>query len=130
MSRSEYSDNPQHLDLWRGAVQRAATGKRGQKLLRDMLEALDAMPERRLLCGVLECQDGVCAMGAVGRSRGVDMRWLPSDRHTLAEAFDVAPALAAEVMYLNDERFEDASPEQRWISMRAWVASQITEPQP
>lgn len=38
---------------WRGAVASAIRGKRGQAFLREMLAALDAMPEKRLIAGSL-----------------------------------------------------------------------------
>jgi hypothetical protein len=56
MSRSGYTeeceDNWQTI-RWRGAVKSAIRGKRGQAFLREMLAALDAMPEKRLIAGDL-----------------------------------------------------------------------------
>ena len=45
MSRSGYSDDDEdgRLAMWRGAVQSAIRGKRGQAALRELLTALDAM---------------------------------------------------------------------------------------
>lgn len=132
MSRSGYSDDlpPQERARWRGAVERAIRGKRGQRLLREMRTALEAMDERRLISDVLEASDGsydVCALGAVGRSRGLEMRFLdPEDLHQIAAHFDCARALAAEVVYENDEggpRRE--TPEQRWIRVHAWVVENL-----
>lgn len=56
MSRSGYVDDM--CDEWamiryRGAVKSAIRGKRGQAFLREMLAALDAMPEKRLTAGAL-----------------------------------------------------------------------------
>ena len=56
MSRSGYVDDM--CDEWaliryRGAVKSAIRGKRGQAFLREMLAALDAMPEKRLISGAL-----------------------------------------------------------------------------
>ena len=64
MSRSGYSDDcsGRELNLWRGAVESAIRGKRGQAFLREMLVALDAMPEKRLIAGELVTPTGeVCA---------------------------------------------------------------------
>ena len=46
MSRSGYGDDIGQWDLirWRGAVQSAMCGKRGQAFLKEMLAALDALP--------------------------------------------------------------------------------------
>lgn len=67
--------NPVHLIMhtW---VQRAIKGKRGQRLLHDLADALDAMPEKRLVRHSFACESGVCPMGALGRARGVDMSYL------------------------------------------------------
>lgn len=124
MSRSGYSDDCENLGLWRGAVQRATTGYRGQHLLRKLLAALDAMPVKRLIADEIQNESGdVCALGAL------DPAVKEYDAVYLAEHFGIAHALAAEIVYMNDEAFvwrEDAeTPEQRWVRMRAWVASQI-----
>lgn len=138
MSRAGYSDDlgQQELARWRGAVESAIRGKRGQRLLREMRDALEQLPERRLISGELEASDGsgcVCALGAVGRVRGIDMRHLdPENRYQIAAYFDIAEALAAEVVYENDEgsRFWNETPEARWGRMHAWVVENIKGEQP
>ena len=70
MSRSGYDDgccddSNWNLIRWRGAVNSAIRGKRGQSLLREMREAMDAMPDKRLVAEQLVCEDGVCALGTV-----------------------------------------------------------------
>lgn len=70
MSRAGYSDDLDPLDLgrWRAQVLSALRGKRGQAFLRDLIAALDAMPEKRLVSGDLQDETGcVCALGALGR---------------------------------------------------------------
>jgi hypothetical protein len=126
MSRSGYSDDCDGWALirWRGAVASAIRGKRGQAFLHEMLAALDALPYRELIAGNLEMPDGsVCAIGAVGKCRGVDVSEIdPEDRDAVAAVFGIP--LAAEIMYENDECLYWA-PEHRWKYMRSWVASQI-----
>ena len=112
MSRSGYSDDCEDqwgLIRWRGAVASAIRGKRGQQALREILAALDALPEKRLAAESLVTADGeFCTLGALGRARGVDMAPIdPEDREAVAKAFGVAEALAAEIMYLNDEHTND-----------------------
>lgn len=120
MSRSGYSDDDggEHysIGLWRGAVKSAIRGKRGQALLREMVQALDALPEKCLAADSLVNEDGeYCTLGAIGRMRGMDMAPIdPDDRQQVARAFGVAEALAAEVMYLNDEW---SAKEYRWIDI-------------
>ena len=60
MSRSGYSDDcdGSALQLWRGAVNKAMTGKRGQRLLVDIASAMDAMAEKRLIAEDLISADG------------------------------------------------------------------------
>ncbi len=130
MSRSGYSEDCEDnwaLIRWRGMVASATRGRRGQRLLRDMLAALDAMPEKRLIQSELECSDGVCALGAVGQARSIDMSSIdPYDDVTVAATFDIASPLAREIVWENDEAGHwKETPEQRWSRMRHWVASQI-----
>lgn len=135
MSRSGYSD---HLDnwqliIWRGAVASAIRGKRGQEFLKEMLVAFDALSEKELIAHELQGGDKVCAIGAVGAKRGVDMSRLdPEDRDAVADAFGIAPAMAAEITYMNDEAmWGNESPEARFTRMREWIVAQIKpEPHP
>ena len=141
MSRSGYTDDMEdqwQMIMWRGRVASATRGKRGQKLFADLLAALDAMPQKALIAHELETEDGeVCALGALGKARSIDMQKLDSgEPEDVASAFDIAPCLAQEVVYMNDEyndskwdeatkRFVDIGPKERWIRMRAWVATQV-----
>lgn len=129
--RSGYSDDLDNWALirWRGAVTSAIRGERGQKLLREMAEAMDAMPLKKLIAEDLERDGGYCALGTVGKKRGVDMAALdPEDRDTVAVAFDIAPCLAAEVAFINDDDFayRSETPTQRWQRVRQWVREHLT----
>lgn len=136
MSRSGYydecEDNWQHI-RWRGMVASATRGKRGQAFLRDLAAALDAMPEKRLITNDLVREDStgfenVCAIGALGKARGVDLKRLdPEDIEGVAAAFDIADPLAREIVFENDEAGAwKETPERRWLRVRSWVAAQIT----
>ncbi len=144
MSRSHYSDDydARELNLYRGQVSAAIRGKRGQKLLRDLRDALEAMPSKRLIANELESAGEVCALGAVGRVRGVDMSRLdPEEPDQVAHTFDIASQLAREVVFENDEsrsrRYEqrpdgsygwrDETPEERWERMHAWACGNIVQ---
>lgn len=133
MSRSGYSDDGDYDQwrtiCWRGAVASAIRGKRGQAFLKEMLSALDALPEKRLIDGELEASGQVCALGSVGKARGVDMSKIdPEDRETVAGTFGIPLSLAAEVMWENDDAgFYKETPEVRFSRVRAWVAAQIRE---
>jgi hypothetical protein len=57
MSRSgyidDYDDDNGAVAMYRGQVASAMRGRRGQAFLRDLLSALDEMPEKRLIAGHL-----------------------------------------------------------------------------
>jgi hypothetical protein len=128
MSRSGYSDDDYDWGtiMWRGAVASAIRGKRGQAFLLELLASLDALLEKRLIANELEKDGEVCAIGALGKRRGVDMAAIdPDDREQVARVFGIAPALASEVVYMNDEAFCNGSPERRFEIMRAWVLENI-----
>jgi hypothetical protein len=135
MSRSGYSDDCDDtwaLIRWRGAVTSAIRGKRGQAFLRELIGALDAMPEKRLIAEELACPDGVCAMGAVAAARGLDPSQVdPYDRGAVARFMGLPHAMVAEIAFENDGDFcgrYNESPEQRWARMRAWAQSQLFVP--
>lgn len=105
-------------------------------MLSDLLQALDAMPEKSLIIGELKTEQGeVCALGALGVARGMDLARIdPEDPEQVAVAFNIAPQLAQEIAYLNDDYFNFLYkdnrrvimiPEERWTGMRKWVAAQI-----
>lgn len=136
MGRSGYSDDSGDSDipieLYRQAVHRATTGYRGQHLLKKLRDALDAMPTKRLIAGNIKDDAGqVCALGALDpNAPKYDEDWGDDDEHPrkLAKHFNVAPALASEIVYMNDEAFSwkgDETPEARWTRMRKWVDEQI-----
>lgn len=132
MSRSNYNediDDCWQLIRWRGAVASAIRGARGQAFLKEMLCAMDKLPEHKLVANELEEEGAVCAIGAVGKMRGVDMTKIdPEDSVTVASLFDISDALAREIAYENDEgTFRLETPEQRYSRMRAWVQGQIIE---
>lgn len=149
MSRHGYSDDcDDNLSLgrWRGRVASALRGRRGQAFLKELLAALDAMPAKRLIKEELEADGQVCALGAVGKARGLDMEPIdPEDYERVALTFGIAEPMAQEIMYLNDEVGDDwvegygpprypnqivwarikVTPEKRFEKVRAWVVSQI-----
>lgn len=118
--------------MWRGIIASATRGKRGQAFFRALVAALDAMPEKRLVEGRLQTEDGeVCALGCLGKARGIDLGAINLDDTEpeplgaqLGELFDIAPQLAQEVMFVNDEWYAK-SPEDRWLKVRAWAVEQI-----
>ena len=130
MSRSNYSNELDNWALikWRGQVVSSIRGKRGQRLLRELAEAMDAMPERGLIRDALEENGAHCALGVVGAKRGMDLDAIdPDEPEIVAKAFDIAMALAQEIAYINDECGPGwiETPAERWQRVRKWVAEQI-----
>lgn len=127
MSRCGYSDDlePLVLGRWRGRVASAIRGARGQRLLRDTLAALDAMPDKRLIAEELRADDEVCTLGAVLVAKGFDPDKLdPEDYDSIGNALDVPACLVQEIEYLNDEH-APSDPERRWAFMRNKIAQLI-----
>jgi hypothetical protein len=133
MSRSGYSEDYDldnwNLIRWRGQVASAIRGKRGQAFLRELIEALDAMPEKRLIAHELRQDGEVCALGSVGVKRGVELEKLdPVDYDTIAGVFGIAHQLVQEIEWINDEGRYYKTPEERWQYMRAWAAENLKAP--
>lgn len=134
MSRSGYSDDNENYAMWRGQVASAIRGKRGQTFLRDLLAALDAMPEKKLVKNEFVCERGVCAIGSLAQARGIDLsKFDPEDdedTRKVARMFNIADQLALEIVYENDEGYWAFTPEtdeQRWLRMRNLIEGMITK---
>jgi hypothetical protein len=158
MSRSGYTgetDDNWCSICWRGAVASAIRGRRGQAFLREMLAALAALPAPRLIKNDFSTEGEVCALGAVARSRGLDVttwmdrddpyfgEWInmtegfswyltlpPSDaevnRDRVVADLAIPNALACEIMYENDEgTWREETPEQRFARVRAWIEGHL-----
>jgi hypothetical protein len=146
MSRSGYDDcdcDNQSLYLYRANVDRAFDGKRGQAFLKEMLAAMDAMPEKRLISFGFEIAEprypgerigDVCALGTVSKSRGIKMPDVdPEDTdyaigEIASKRLGIAECMAREIMYMNDEfhnHRKTETPEERFARMRNWVEKQI-----
>lgn len=154
MSRSGYTDDCEGINLYRGNVERCLKGRKGQAALREMRDALEAMPEKKLVADAFACDDGVCAMGALARHRevekgvpfdeaqaavidlarrkGLDEGDVNSAADCAANALSIPRYLAREVAFENDDhdgfgvgRKDD--PEARHARMLKWVNEQIVE---
>ncbi len=130
MSRAGYGDDCDDSwaqIMWRGQVASSIRGKRGQAFLRELIDALDALPEKKLAYYDLKSDAGVCALGCVGVKRGMEVEKLdPEDWNGLAAAFGIAAPLVREIEWMNDEAgWYDETPEKRWQRVHNWAASQI-----
>jgi hypothetical protein len=132
MSRSGYSDDCDGWALirWRGAVTSSIRGKRGQAFLKELASALDAMSEKRLIPNELQSASGeFCTLGVIGHRRGLDLSKAdPYDREAVSAMFGISPAMAAEIVFENDEAtWYNEAPEARWHRMRQWVESNLAK---
>lgn len=131
MGRSGYNEDCGGWSLirWRGAVASAIRGARGQAFLMEMLKALDALPEKRLIASALVTAEGeCCAMGSVALLRQLETKSVDAyDREAVADLMGIAEALAAEIAFVNDNDFayNEETPEQRFARVRSWVADSI-----
>lgn len=129
MSRSGYSDDCENVQLWRGNVERAIKGKKGQEFFKELLAALDALPSKRLIPHELVSEDGeCCALGAVFIARKTDVANVDeSEPEEVAAALGIRSMLAQEVAYWNDEYRRRDTPEERWQRMRTWVEVNLAQ---
>ena len=130
MSRSDYSyeNDPWEVIRWRGAVKSAIRGKRGQAFLRELIASLEGLPTKKLIANDLERDGLVCALGSVGRARGINMTGIsPYDDKRLAEVFGIASAMIREIEFENDEGgpFPRMANEQRYEFILAWARSNL-----
>jgi hypothetical protein len=131
VSRSGYSDCCEGWELirWRGAVASAIRGKRGQAFLRELLAAMDALPEKKLIANAFTADGAFCALGTVAHARGMDCeRFDPDAPEEVAMLLDIPHALASEIMYENDEaHYHSMTPGVRFECVRNWVVSKLQE---
>lgn len=134
MSRSGYnedSDDNWAIIRYAGMVASATRGKRGQAMFREMLIGMNGMIVKRLISEDLETASGeVCAIGVVGKLRGIDMAKIdPEDPETVGAIFNVADCLARDIVYANDDCGRSGeTPERRFIRMRKWLRRRIKDP--
>lgn len=130
MSRAGYADDSDDnwaLIKWRGQVESTIRGKRGQAFLRELIAALDALPEKKLIAGDLIADGAVCAIGAVGIKRGIDLTALdPYDYDSIAGTFGITHQLVREIEFTNDE-CTSLDPAKRWQQMRDWAERHLIE---
>lgn len=121
---------------WRQAVRNAIKGKRGQAFLRELRDALEAMPVHELAAQSFTRGGEVCALGSVMLKRGLDasaIEMVEDDDESepvyeeAAAMLKIAPCMAAQIMYANDEGSYTETPAQRWARMRRWVERRIDE---
>ena len=134
MSRINYTEDedfPGQFELWQANCDRSLKGRKGQRELQVLREALLALPVKHLAHGVLETADGeMCAIGAYAKHKGLDLSHFDPDYASdeVGKAVGMPPLVAWKVVEMNDEWFgHEFTPEQRYKKMLAWVESLLTE---
>lgn len=137
-------DFPNQSALWWANTERALKGKRGQAFLKEMEEALLALPKKRLIEGAVCFEGDVCANGALALKRRMAngekledaMKWLEEnapDEDTYADEtgffmekhFGILERLAIHAAYVNDEYSQATqTPEARYEKVLGWVREQ------
>lgn len=148
MSRSGYVDDcEQTWDWirWRGAVASAIRGKKGQAFIKELLEALEAMPEKRLIEGEwIDAQGEVCAVGCVLKARGIEINADTDvdDYEYIARKLGINEKIVQEIEHENDNvrvfyvgphvghqcdalTHWDKSPETRWQIIHQWCLNHL-----
>ena len=134
--------------LWEQAFFRAVNGRRGQRVLRDMEQALLELPEKRLIDGRLSDGAGVCAVGAyvvhrrvaegerrdevlahLSRLAGGDDDWFDgweAEESTILEGqrAGMQLTLACSIASLNDDHY-NVTPEERYERVLGWVQRRL-----
>jgi hypothetical protein len=143
MTRLHYYDDdsdPSQEGLAAGALRSAIRGKRGQRFIRDLVQALDALPLPELAAGALEDEETgcCCAFGAVRRFRGADAvpLWfhpMEEDMNpdNLVEPFNVSKTLAWSVVQANEDGMignDKSTRRLRWKQVRDWAVRQLIPP--
>jgi hypothetical protein len=131
MGRISYSDDedyPGQFELWQANCERSLRGAKGQQELAQLRAALLALPEKRLIHELLEDEEGgVCAIGAYGKHKGLDLSRfeVDSDTDQVGIAGGMPDLVAWKVVEMNDMEFDHLTPEQRYEKMLAWVESKL-----
>lgn len=150
---SDYDEQfPGAYELWEHNTRRNFSGKAGQASLRELRDALLALPEKRLIeTQLVDSKGNVCAIGALvvqrrvadGRDRaaviaemaeaveveddwGVDTWEAEQQTIAVAKACGMKTNMAVAVSWENDfGPRSDETPEDRYTRVLAWVERRI-----
>ena len=125
---SEDEDFGGQFELWQANCRRSIKGAKGQQALRELRDALLALPTKRLISGALESNGEFCAIGAYAKAKGLTLAQFGEDEHERAGEEAGMPRLVSwKVVYENDEgcgwlpRSVVEPPEARYERMLRWV---------
>lgn len=132
------SDDPLDWGRYEAAKRATLRGKRSQAFLRELVAALDALPQPELSEGALgDRRTGcVCVLGAIALAQGDSFddlakdngNWSPDDA---AKWYSISPTLANEIISANDDWRDGNAVDvrrSRWRHVRAWAVHHLIEP--
>jgi len=135
---SDEEDFPNQAFLWEANYERSLKGRKGQSALRDIEQALLALPEKKLIADALQDDDGqVCAIGALAKHKGVSMPppleidsefedYKVIDQMVeLGRSLGVPKLVAIAVIHENDNDWNVPTPEARYRRVLTWVQRQL-----
>ncbi len=142
MSRfGEYGDDDGLPGHWHEIdVARSIDGPKGQRRMREIVDALLALPERVLIEGAISARCGdepspsVCFVGAIALHKGVEVarirrgwedQYGGMDTITLGKQAGLTLALANRCAALNDVTWEGVDPEERWRRAYRWACARV-----
>lgn len=145
MSREWEGDDYVSEGLWNGRVAMATRSRRGKAALRELRDALLALPEKRLLRHHLALDGQVCALGAWLKGKRCGAGEAPAavqadlerygdngteiDTLYAAQEAGMTFTLAWEIGQLNDyDGVPGETPEQTYARVLAWVDAQLALP--
>jgi len=96
--------------------------RKGKKIIREVIAALDKLPKPRLISGRMEFGGDFCAIGALYKDCSLNTSFDPSI-HQLAAMLDAPVDLIDRIMAANDHLGSEETPEQRWERMRNFLES-------
>ncbi len=122
ISYSEEEQFPGQFFLWRANSARSLLGKAGQAALRELRDALLALPTKRLVVGVLDNGADCCAIGALVRRKGITPKADPEyEMEDVGVECGMPRLVAWRVVEENDMATYSMTPEQRYAAILAWV---------
>lgn len=132
-------------EMWQHNLELAIGGKRGQAALRELRDALVALPERKLISGAL-CRVNpagpptFCVVGALAYHKRTKLGERPEEVIESLLGDDIGPeetaqagrriglvwTLAWELGFKNDEEYRGLTDEQRFEKFLAWTELMIS----
>ena len=139
--RVGYTDEEDYqgqFDLWHANCRRSINGRKGQKALRELEQALLAMPDKRIYPDILVAPNGaVCAIGSLmvqkkidaGMSRkeavAVCAQTYPEETEDAGVEVGIPRMVAWSIAIENDNDWRVRTPKELYTHMLNWVQERI-----